>query len=305
MRPLVRFGLLSLVLAAPLRAQDPVALVVRIQGEVQVRQGGAELSPAGVGQQMFVGDEVLPSPGARAILITRAGTQQVVTAATTLEEPRGSGSPDIFARAVSTLAQAASTDATAGGRQGMIRPLTCGIAPVAPRNGLLVSSTQPAFAWSGPVDGPYDLMLREIGAPGRPHVYEVGSDTTFALPDDAELTPGSTYAWTVFVGGRRTGRPCEQQEFRVMSLEEQVELQDYMDDISVFGLDPMTDGLFLTVVAYRDMGLYYDARQALVTVEEQAELSADLYLLLGEILTELGHEEAARAAFDKADELMR
>lgn len=90
-----------------------------------------------------------------------------------------------------------------------------------------------------------------------------------------------------------------------MSALEQVELQDYMDEIAVFGLDPMTDGLFLTVVAYRDLGLFYDARAALDRVEGQASLSADLYLLKGEILTELGHEEAARDAFDRADELMR
>ncbi len=78
-----------------------------------------------------------------------------------------------------------------------------------------------------------------------------------------------------------------------------------MEEISVFGLDPMGDGLFLTVVAFRDLGLFYDANDALVDVENQASLSAELYMLKGEILAELGHEEGARAAFDKADELMR
>lgn len=90
-----------------------------------------------------------------------------------------------------------------------------------------------------------------------------------------------------------------------MSLVESVDLADYMDEIAVFGLDPMTDGLFLTVVAYRDLGLYYEAHDALLTVERQASLSADLYLLKGEILVELGHEEAAREAFDRADQMMR
>jgi hypothetical protein len=297
--------LLAAALAAPLQAQDPVALVIRVQGDVAVRHGSSDPAPAAIGEQMFVGDGVFPTAGSRAILITRTGAQQVVTQETTLEEPRGGGNPDIFARAMSTLAQAASTDVTAGGRQGMIRPLTCGVAPVAPRNGLLVASTQPTFSWSAPTEGSYDLMLREVDAQGRPHIYEVGSDTTFTLPEGDELRPGATYAWTVFVGGRQTGRPCEQQDFRVMSLAESVDLEDYMDEISVFGLDPMTDGLFLTVVAYRDLGLFYDAHEALATVEEEAELSADLYLLMGEILTELGREEAARQAFDRAAELMR
>ena len=64
-------------------------------------------------------------------------------------------------------------------------------------------------------------------------------------------------------------------------------------------------GLFLTVVAYRDMGLYYDARDALDSVERDSSLSWELYRLKGEILAELGHEEEARRAFDRADELTR
>jgi hypothetical protein len=291
-------------LAAPLRAQDPVALVVRVQGDVSVRHGAEAPAPAAVGEQMFVGDGVLPRGGARAILITRTGAQQVVTEETTLQEPRSAGNPDIFDRAMSTLAQAASTDVTAGGRQGMIRPLTCGIAPVAPRNGILVASPTPTFEWTGGGERTYDLMVRDLDG-GRPQIFEVGTDTAFTVPEDAALEQGARYAWTVFVGGRRTGRPCEQQEFRVMSPIESVELQDYMDDIAVFGLDPMTDGLFLTVVAYRDLGLYYDAYEALAAVERDANLSPDLYLLMGEILTEMGQGEAAREAFDKADELMR
>ncbi|MDA0329724.1 MAG: tetratricopeptide repeat protein [Gemmatimonadetes bacterium] len=296
--------LAALVVAVPIAAQDPVALVIRVQGDVAVKRGDAAPTPATVGERMFVGDDVLPAAGARAILITRTGGQQVVTEATTVAEPRGAGNPDIFARAMSTLAQAASTDATAGGRQGMIRPIPGSSVLVAPRNRLLVASQRPTFTWTATPNQSYDLMLRKVS--GGPHqIYELGADTIFILPDEEELDAGATYAWTVFVGGRRSGRPIPQQEFRVMSLEESVDLEDYMEEISVFGLDPMTDGLFLTVVAFRDLGLFYDAQEALDSVERQASLSADLYLLKGEILTELGHEEAARAAFDKADELMR
>lgn len=303
-RAFVLAALAALAVVGPVGAQDPVALVIRVQGDVQVHHGGAAPAPAVVGERMYVGDGVRPAPGSRAILITRAGAQQVVTEETTLAEPRDTGNPDLFARAMSTLAQAASVDASAGGRQGMVRPIPGETALMAPRNGLLVSSRSPTFSWTATPDRPYDLMLRKIDG-GAPEVFEVGTDTTFTLPDDEELEAGARYAWTVFVGGRRGGRALPQQEFRVMSLPEQVELEDYLDDIAVFGLDPMTDGLFLTVVAYRDLGLFYEARDALESVEREAALSAELYLLKGEILTELGHEEAARAAFDKAGELMR
>lgn len=293
-------------------AQDPAALVIRVQGDVDVRHGSDQPTPATVGERVFEGDRVLPADGSRAILITRTGAQQVVTEETTVSAPRGQGSSDMFTRAMSTLAQAAAADASTGGRQGMIRPIPGETSLVAPRNGLLVEATRPTFQWTTTPDVTYDLMLRQIpsadGDPPtspRPMIFEVGTDTVFTLPDSVELERGGRYAWTVFPGGRRGGRPLPQQEFRVMSLVEHVELQDYMDDIVVFGLDPQGDGLFLTVVAYRDLGLFYDAREALEEVEQESDLSADLYLLKGEILAELGHEEEARAAFDEADRLMR
>ncbi len=125
------------------------------------------------------------------------------------------------------------------------------------------------------------------------------------MPDDApDLEAGATYEWTVFVGGRRGGRALPPQDFRVIGLEESVDLEDYLDQIAVFGLDPKTDGLFLTVVAYRDMGLFYEARDALDRVESDGPLTWQLYRLKGEILAELGREGEAREAFDRADALM-
>jgi len=291
-------------MAAPLSGQtDPAALVIRVQGDVDVTHGGAAPVPASVGERMFVGDGVLPESGARAILITRAGAQQVVTERTTIEEPGAGANPDLFERAIATLAQAANTDATTGGRQGMIRPIPGQTALVAPRNALNVATPRPTFRWTATPGQTYDLMLRKLDG-GRPMIYEVGADTVWTLPADApDLDQGATYQWTVFVGGRRSGRALPPQDFRVIGLVESVELEDYLAEIEVFGLDPRSDGLFLTVVAYRDMELFYEARQALESVESDSGLSWELYRLKGEILAELGHETEARAAFDRADAL--
>lgn len=284
---------------------DPAALVIRVQGEVDVTHAGSVPAPASVGERMFVGDGVLPRSGSRAVLITRAGAQQVVTERTTIDAPRGAGNPDIFERAMATLAEAAATDATTGGRQGMIRPIPGQTSLVGPRNGLNVVSRRPTFHWTATPGQSYDLMLRKLDG-GRPTLYEMGADTVWTLPADApELDAGATYQWTVFVGGRRGGRALPAQDFRVIGLEESVELEDYLEEIEVFGLDPHGDGLFLTVVAYRDLGLYYEARDALDLVESEAGLSWELYKLKGEILAELGHESEAREAFDRADELTR
>ena len=100
----------ALAISAPLSAQDPVALVIRVQGDVDVRHGGDAPAPAAVGTQMFAGDGVLPSDGSRAILVTSVGSQQVVTEETTLTAPRSAGNSDLFERAMRTLARAASAD---------------------------------------------------------------------------------------------------------------------------------------------------------------------------------------------------
>jgi hypothetical protein len=258
-----------------------------------------------VGERLFVGDGVLPASGSRAVLITRSGAQQVVTQRITIQEPGRQGSHDLFDRALATLAQAAATDATAGGRQGMIRPIPGQTALVAPRNGLNVSSRRPTFRWTATPGQSYQLMLRRVDG-GRPEVFDVGADTVWTFPDGApDLEGDALYQWTVFVGGRERGRALPAQEFRVIGLEESVELEDYLDEIQVFGLDPAGDGLFLTVVAYRDLALHYDALDALERVEADAGLSWELYRLKGEILAELGQEGEARAAFDRADQLAR
>lgn len=305
MRRLIGIGVAALALATPAQAQeDPAALVIRVEGDVDVTHGESPPAPASVGERMFVGDGVIPQAASRAVLITRGGAQQVVTERTTISEPRAGASTDIFDRAVATLAQAANTNTETGGRQGMIRPIPGQTALVAPRNDLTVASARPTFRWTATPGQSYDLMLRRIEG-GRPMLFEVDMDTTWTLPDSLpDLELGSSYQWTVFVGGRRGGRAMQPQNFRVLDLQESVEIADYLDEIAVFGLDPRGDGLFLTVVAYRDTGLFYEARDALAEVERDGSLSWELYRLKGEILAELGHEEEARAAFDRADELM-
>lgn len=305
MSRLIGIALGALTLAAPLHAQSaPAALIIRVEGEVRVVRGDDEPAAVGVGQQVFAGDVVVPASGSRAVLVTSSGAQQVVTEQTTIFEPQAAGGSDIFDRAVATLAQAAATNTSTGGRQGMIRPIPGQTSLVSPRNELNVSQARPTFHWTATPGESYDLMLRSL-AGGRPMIFEAGTDTTWSLPDSLpDLERGVSYQWTVFVGGRRGGRAMQPQNFRVIDVQESVELADYLDQIAVFGLDPTSDGLFLTVVAYRDLGLYYDAREALDTVERDASLSWELYRLKGEILAELGHEVEARAAFDRAEALM-
>ncbi len=304
MRKLLNLIAIVLVLGPPqVTAQEnPAALVIRLQGDVELRRGQAQAVPATVGARLLPGDEIIPAAGARAFLITRTGASQQVTQATTIGEPTGAGNPDMFDRAMRTLALAASADArTAGGRQGMIRPIPGEPALVAPRNSLLVTGTRPTFSWTA-VEGAtaYIVQLRDVDAAGvRPMRVQVGNVTEWTLPDTiAELTPGNEYAWTV---APTTGRPTGEQHFRVLDRTGRLELEGYIEQVTDMGLDPEGDGLFLTAMILRDMNLFYDAAAAIDKVEASGDMSADLYLLKGEILNQLGRGEEATAAFDEAD----
>ncbi len=300
-------AMVAAAIATPLAAQeDAAALVMRLSGQVQVRQGGAAAAPARLGDRLIAGAQIMPEDGSRAILITRAGATMNVTENTTVSAPSSGGNPDLFDRAIRTLAQAASSDArTAGGRQGMIRPIPGEPVLVAPRNGLMVATTRPTFRWMA-VDGAdgYTIQIRRVDG-GRPVRFDTGVSSDWTLPADAPgLLPGATYAWTV---APSMGRPTREQQFRVISGDEYSELEAGFAEVSAMGVDPMTDGLFLTAIIYRDLGLVYDAHAALKGLASAGagEFTADLYLLEGEILNQLGRAEEATAAFDKADALLR
>jgi hypothetical protein len=295
---------LALALAAPLAAQgEPAALVVKLTGGVQVRHGGASAAAA-IGERLLEGDEVLPGTGARAVLITRTGAAQVVTRNTTVAAPPVGTAGDLFERALKSLAQAASEDARTGGRQGMIRPIPGEPTLVAPRNGLVVGSGHPTFTWLGAgnaATSAYTIQIRSV-AGGRPERYPV-TGTRFTLPDAAqELTPGAEYAWTVAPKG---GRAAQEVRFRIVAQDVRAQLAATLGQIRDLGLDPATDGAFLSAVVYRDLDLMYDAAAALDAVEKSGSMAAEAYLLKGEVLSRMGHEDEARKAFDKADELMR
>ena len=295
----------ALFTAVPLVAQDPAALLVQVSGNVQIRGTDGTSTAAAVGARLVPGDELLPASGAQAILIMRTGAQQVVTTNTTVAAPAAGGDPTMFNRALAMLAQAASADArTAGGRQGMIRPIPGEPVIVSPRNGLTVTSTHPTFEWMA-VEGAetYTLQIRKMEDGERPVRYDVEQGSSWTLPEsEPGLTYGAVYRWTV---APQPGRPTREQEFRVLDADQAESLEARIVEISTLGLDPSGDGLFLSAMIYREMDLFYEARSALMGVEAQGAMSADLYLLKGEILNVLGHSDEAREAFDRADELMR
>lgn len=289
-------------------APDPVALLVKYEGDVQVQRPGAEEPLGGeVGLQLHPGDQLLVPEGGRAVFLYRTGRLVNASAAVTIEEMEDTEASSLFTNTVRTLGEVATTDArTQPNRQGMIRPIAGAPAPIAPRNEVKVLGVRPTFTWySVPEARGYMLQLQRKGSDSSsPIRYQVGTDTTWTLPaSEPPLVPGATYTWTV--GGDGVGRVAAPQQFTVVGGNELAELQTQLNTLIEAGIDPAADGLFLTALAYRDAGLFYEARRALHQLEEEGDATGRAFFMLkGEVLDALGELESAEAAFRMGDSPM-
>lgn len=281
--------------------EAPAAVVVSVQGAVEVVLGSASAAPATVGTRLASGDRVIPS-GGTATIVHASGRTERVTETLTIPPASGGSEEGAFSRTVRVLASAATTDARGNpNRQGMIRPIPGEPVLIAPRNGLKVMGARPTFTWHA-VDGAtgYRLQVRDLE--GGMHRYEA-SDTTWSLPADAaDLERGQTYAWTVAPAG--SGRPTREQRFVVLGSETAKEVTGTLEALASAGLDPAGSGALMAIAVFSEVGLFYDASATLAGMDE-GELSADVFLLKGEILDALGDLDGAGAAFDEADRLMR
>ncbi|MGQ0563330.1 MAG: hypothetical protein ACT443_15835 [Gemmatimonadota bacterium] len=303
-----KFGALLLtvlVSAAFFRwSADPTAVVVQITGGVQVQRNGQTASvPATVGLSLMPGDRVVISSGGKAVLLFKTGKMQTASQTLTIADAQRDQPGGLFSQTVTTLAQVATTNArTQPNRQGMIRPIPGEPAPIAPRNGVKVADLHPSFTWFSLPDAQgYTVQVRRIEPmPGRPQRFDAGRDTSWTYPATAlPLIPGGLYEWTV--ASSNGGRPATVQRFRVVDSEDLARVSSTLEELVTAGIDPLTDGLFLTALAYRDAGLMYDAGRLLERLAENGARGRAYYLLRGEVFDALGDLDAAAQAFARAD----
>lgn len=284
-------------------ASDPVAMVVRVTGSVQVRPaGGGAVSAATVGMRLMPGDRLEVASGAQAVLLYVSGRRETVTQSLAIAAPEQAQRAGVFDRTVSTLNAVASSDARQQpNRQGMIRPIAGAPTLMAPRNEILVADLRPTFTWSAvPGATGYTIQIRSEDGLTRKR-FNVGSDTIWTLPtSEPPLQPGVAYVWTV---GTNQGRVGEEQRFATLDAEQYAAVAAGMAELRSAGLDPWSDGLFLAALLYRDGGLFYEADRALRQLEAgDTALGQPFYMLRGEVYDALGMLDAAAAAFDRAAE---
>ncbi|HET6762881.1 MAG TPA: hypothetical protein VFH27_04390, partial [Longimicrobiaceae bacterium] len=182
-------------------AVDPVAVVVRLVGRVQVQRGAAAAKAAAVGMPLLPGDQVVVPAGGQAVVLYRTGRTQMLQQSARIAAPTAAQPNGVFRQTVRTLSQVASTDArTQPNRQGMIRPISGAAVPISPRNEIRVRGGRPTFTWFAvPEVRDYEIQLRRVdGTPGPVVRYPVGADTTWTVPASSPaLEPGGTYEWSV------------------------------------------------------------------------------------------------------------
>lgn len=284
-------------------AADPVALLVQVNGAVQVQRAGQPAAvAAAVGMPLHANDQLLLAKDARAVVLYRTGKKETLAQSARIAPPAGRQQSGMFQQTVKTLGQVATTDARSQpNRQGMIRPIAGSAVPILPRNEILLLTTRPTFAWfSVPDADSYTLQIREQG--GTPLRFHTGPDTVWTLPStERQLRPGVVYEWTVAAADE--GRPAEVQRFRIAGKKERRMVDKQLKQIRSSGLNPTEDGLFLAALAYRDAGFLYAADQALTQLEGQGGgHGRPFHMLRGEVYNALGWLDAAERHFVLADQ---
>ncbi|HEX6609724.1 MAG TPA: hypothetical protein VF051_03000 [Hyphomicrobiaceae bacterium] len=282
---------------------DPAAVVVQINGSVQIQRAGKAATPATVGASLVPGDKVVVGTGAKAVLLYKTGKMVPTSSSVTIEDAQRDKPGGLFNQTVNTLTQVATTNArTQPNRQGMIRPIQGEPTPIAPRNLIKVADLHPTFSWMKLDDATgYTVQVRRLEPfPGKPERFTAGNVTSWTYPADATpLIPGGVYEWTVAAS---TGRPATVQRFRLVNAEDFSRIAGTLNELATAGIDPLGDGLFLTALAYRDAGLMYEAGRLLDRLESSgAPAGREFYLLRGEIFDALGDLDGAAKAFATAD----
>ncbi|HEX5724625.1 MAG TPA: hypothetical protein VFX98_04120, partial [Longimicrobiaceae bacterium] len=240
--------------------------------------------------------------GARAMVLYTTGLSVTYTGNHAIERPRERPQGSIFRRILRTLDEVAQTDARVQpNRQGMVRPVAGAAVPIEPRNGIALRAERPTFVWYAvPGAAGYVLQLRHL-ASGRIERWETGRDTAWRLPPETSLARGAEYEWTVAaVGG---GRAAPVQRFRVATPAQADSVQARLMELLRAGVDPAGEqGLFLVALAYRDAGLFYEARDALDRLAAAGGGNGRAFhLLRADVYDALGRLDLAAAALARAD----
>jgi hypothetical protein len=298
-----------------LRAEvaEPAAVLVQMSGAVQVQHSGQAPSAATIGMHLLSGDRLIVPQGGKAVLLYRTGKMQTATAPIMISDAKASQSAGLFSRTVQTLSVVATTDARAHpNRQGMIRPIAGSAVPVSPRNHIKVLSVRPTLVWFRIPEAPgYVVQVRRVdaacttGSPEtrpaqcKPVRYQAGADTSFNVPEKEPLARGGAYEWAV--APTSGGRVSEVQRFQVAGEKDQSAIDAELKEMTAAGINPTTDGLFLSALAYRSAGLFYDAKRALDRLPAAAANGKAYHQLRGEVLDALGDLDGAAREFSEAD----
>jgi len=298
-----------LLVTAPARANDPVAVVTEIQarsGKVEVKTAGADWQSPKPLLSLRAGDQVRTVGDGRAVLLFTGGRgTQVVTAANspfTIQAQAADGSSDraraVLGNVTSFLIgqqrdkayQSLSVRSVRAQPPLILAPRDTRVLP-----GLLT------FEWAGSDRLKYRLRL--LGPDGAVVWEQSGLERrSVAYPTTAPtLTAGTRYTWSLQTQEYGT----QTASFEVAPAADATRVRDslaLLTPTSARSYPPATLALMRAGLLFQET-LYADARRELTTAIAASPEEPTLRLLLGHVYERTGLTQLAATEFDEAEAL--
>ena len=265
--------LAALLCAMPLtgvRAENAVAFVTEVEGEVRVKHPKGISEVAELGTQLVVGDEVEAGKG-RAIILFLSGRSVTLGEGMACKIEESSDHPaKLMARAVNVLDEMVRPE-------DMARPMVLGMSRDLGIPGMLpahtrISTTDFPFIWDA-VKGieAYEFSLESIEGEV---LFQRTTGTNHLSSRRCTLEYGRSYMWSVAVSSLLSS---EKNRIDIVSREEAAELDSVVQEIEK-GYGGTTRDL-LKATVYYEGGYYYEAERVLVGLRETPRVQ-DMLLAL-------------------------
>ncbi len=288
-------------------AQEQVALITEVSGEVFVRHTDGSRSQAKWGEQLHAGDVVETGAAASASILfaNRSILSMVANSEMEIAGTQSSSrsvDPSLLAD-VSDLTLhrtgvgeiAALGGLRAGTRQAVIAPLS-------PRN-TRVRSDRPHFSWTttGDFDSYTVTVLGDEGAVWTSPAGAMGLQYPSSAP---ELTPGETYFWRVDGEDMLDVVSSGLSSFSVLSNTQREAITAGETQITALFTEGQRDATreYMLGALYAKQGLVPEAIVIFESISESHEGSAFLHEILAKLYLESGQKDRAIASLQKAVE---
>ena len=260
--------LLCAILFSDTQAEDALAFVTEVKGDVSIIRKDGKTDMAAVGSQLFAGDQAKVKKG-KAVLIYLSGrTVEIEAGKAHKVEKEKAGGGTRMERLMGTL------DEMIGAQEETDRPVVHGMARNLPLTGATplntrISHTGFTFSWDA-LEGAESYTFTLESTDGKELATKSLQDTTLAT-EELGLEPGQTYVWSVvaeFIIPHSTGK----NQVEIAPTEESEALSKALKEVDE-GYTGTTRSLLKAATCYK-AGFLYEAQNYLMEVKGKEDVAS-------------------------------